>query len=328
MPHTDTATPASPPLPVLRGDETFYIVLNTGSGKHSGSEVQESISEVLNAAGRDFKLLQVEGGAGLEAAAKEAVALARANRGVVVAAGGDGTLNAVSNVVLGTGLPFAILPQGTFNYFGRTYGISQDTETATRCLLDAVIEPVQVGMLNDKVFLVNASLGLYPTLLEDREAYKQRYGRSRWVALWSAVVTLFRAHRQLSVSLDFEGTTRQLRTQTIVVGNNALQLEHIGVHEEVELQRDHLVAMTAKPLSTLALYGLVARGLLSRMGEADHLISFGFKQMTVRLGPARRRIKVAMDGEIFWLRAPLTFRVPETRLPLLVPRDNSQRERA
>ncbi len=328
MPQTTTAAPANSSLPLLRGNETFYIVLNTGSGKHQGNEVEDSISSVLSAAGREFKLIKVDGGEGLIEAARQAVALAKTNQGVVVAAGGDGTLNAVSNVVLGTGLPFAILPQGTFNYFGRTYGISQDTETATRCLLDAVIEPVQVGMLNDKVFLVNASLGLYPTLLEDREAYKQRYGRSRWVALWSAMVTLFRAHRKLSVTLDFEGNTRKLRTQTIVVGNNALQLEHIGVHKEVELQRDHLVAMTAKPLSTLALYGLVARGLLSRMGEADNLISFGFKKMTVRLGPARRRIKVAMDGEIFWLHAPLEFRVPETALPLLVPRDDSQRERA
>lgn len=328
MPKTSAVPRSTNPQPELRGDETFYIVLNTGSGKHQGDEVQDSISKVLNAAGRQFQLLKVKGGDGLAAAAQQAVELAKANRGVVVAAGGDGTLNAVSNAVLGTGLPFAILPQGTFNYFGRTYGISQDTETATRCMLDAVIQPVQVGMLNDKVFLVNASLGLYPTLLEDRESYKQRYGRSRWVALWSAMVTLFRAHRQLSVQLDFEGKTRTLRTQTIVVGNNSLQLEHIGVHEEVELQRDHLVAMTAKPLSTLALYGLVARGLLSRMGEADNLISFGFKKMTVRLGPARKRIKVAMDGEIFWLRAPLEFRVPEEYLPLLVPRDDAQRERA
>lgn len=328
MPKTSAVPRSTNPQPELRGDETFYIVLNTGSGKHQGDEVQDSISKVLNAAGRQFKLLKVKGGDGLAAAAQQAVELAKANRGVVVAAGGDGTLNAVSNAVLGTGLPFAILPQGTFNYFGRTYGISQDTETATRCMLDAVIQPVQVGMLNDKVFLVNASLGLYPTLLEDRESYKQRYGRSRWVALWSAMVTLFRAHRQLWVQLDFEGKTRTLRTQTIVVGNNSLQLEHIGVHEEVELQRDHLVAMTAKPLSTLALYGLVARGLLSRMGEADNLISFGFKKMTVRLGPTRKRIKVAMDGEIFWLRAPLEFRVPEEYLPLLVPRDDAQRERA
>lgn len=67
------------------------------------------------------------------------------------------------------------------NYFGRT-GVSQDTATATRVLLDAAIESVQVGMLNGRLFLVNASLGLYLTLLEDREAYKQRYGRSRMVA--------------------------------------------------------------------------------------------------------------------------------------------------
>ena len=63
------------------------------------------------------------------------------------------------------------------------------------------------------------------------------------------------------------------------------------------------------------------------MGEADNLISFGFSKMTVRLGPTRRRIKVAMDGEIFRLRAPLEFHVPKDYLPLLVPRNELLRER-
>ena len=52
---------------------------------------------------------------------------------------------------------------------------------------------MQVGLLNDRPFLVNASLGLYPQLLEDREAFKQKFGRSRLVALWSGLVTLMRA---------------------------------------------------------------------------------------------------------------------------------------
>jgi diacylglycerol kinase family enzyme len=55
-----------------------------------------------------------------------------------------------------------VLPQGTFNYFSRTHGIPLDTTDATRALLAGMIRPVQVGLLNDRVFLVNASLGLYP----------------------------------------------------------------------------------------------------------------------------------------------------------------------
>jgi len=219
-------------------------------------------------------------------------------------------------------------PQGTFNYFGRTYGISQDTQAALACLLDAVIQPIDVGMLNDRVFLVNASLGLYPQLLEDREAYKRRYGRSRLIALWSAIVTLMHAHRSLHVQIDLEGQPRRhMYTPTIVVGNNALQLEQIGVRQVDEIERHHLVAMTSRSRGTLALYGLLIRGLLRRLGDAENVISFGFDTMTVRPRRSRKRLKVAMDGEICWMDAPLTFRVAPDKLPLLVPRDPAKRVR-
>ena len=130
------------------------------------------------------------------------------------------------------------------------------------------------------------------------------------------------------MQLDNGEQTRQLRTQTIVVGNNELQLEHIGIHEQTRLQQGELVAMTARPLGTLALYGLVLRGLLSRMGEDEHVISFGFKRLRIHLSHRRRRVKVAMDGEICWMQSPLEFRVAEQPLPLLVPRDDRLRERA
>jgi diacylglycerol kinase family enzyme len=243
--------------------------------------------------------------------------LAREAGGIVVAAGGDGTLNAVAGQVLGQGVPFGILPQGTFNYFGRRYGISQDTEAALRGLLGGELRPVQVGLLNGRLFLVNASLGLYPQLLEDREAYKQRFGRSRLVALWSGLVTLMRAPRQLSLRLDYEGRVRDLRSPTLVVGNNRLQLEHIGI-DPAELDRGHLVAMAARPVGTLALYGLLLRGLFSRLGEAEHVVSFAFDRLMVSIR-GRRRVKVAMDGEISWMDTPLEFKVSDTPLPLVVP---------
>lgn len=332
------STQAREPMPELTGNEPFFMVMNTGSGRHDAQEIKDTIARVMQQANRRYKLMAVDDGSELIPAAKNALALAREQGGVVVAVGGDGTLNAVSQVVLGSGVPFGILPQGTFNYFGRRYGISQDTEIAARCLVDAKIQPVNVGLLNDKVFLVNASLGLYPQLLEDREGYKQRYGRSRWVALWSAVVTLFKAHRQLNVQIDLDGMQgdgnqghskqRTLRTPTIVVDNNALQLEHMGLDQTDELAHNHLVAITSKPLGTLELYGLLLRGLLSRLGEDKHVISFGFQSMTVRLRGRRTRTKVAMDGEISYMESPLVFKVAEHQLPLLVARDPELRESA
>jgi len=161
--------------------------------------------------------------------AQQAASRAVATRTAVVAVGGDGTLNTVAQAVHAVGCAMGVVPKGTFNYFARTHGIPADPAEAARLLLHAAPSPVQVAAINDRVFLVNASLGLYPDLLEDREAYKRRFGRSRWVAFWAAGATLLRAQRQLRLHIEQGDSVRDVRALTLFVGNNRLQLEQIGV---------------------------------------------------------------------------------------------------
>lgn len=322
---------ADPPhaghVATLSGNEPLFIVFNGGSGSDDAAETRRRIEERLGQAGRAYTIFPVDRPRQLPQIAGIAVERARQANGIVVAAGGDGTLNAVAAVVLPTGLPFGILPRGTFNYFGRTYGISRETDEAVDSLLDARIEPVQVGLLEGKPFLVNASLGLYPQLLEDREAYKQMLGRRRWVALLSAIITLMRAPAQLTLDLHSHGQHQALKTPTLVVGNNSLQLEQIGIPEVAHLEENRLVAMAVKPVGTLALYGLLLMGAMGRLGDASRVVSFSFETLTVHVR-GRRRIKVAMDGEISWARTPLEFSVAPQRLQLLIPRDTSRLDRS
>lgn len=315
MPSVSAANAVS-----VTGNEPLFMVMNSGSGKHDATATQHAIRNACSEAGRGCELIVVDRGSALPAAAIKAVQLAQQQGGIVVAVGGDGTLNAVCQSVVGKGIAFGVLPQGTFNYFGRAHGISQDTGQAMRDLLDARVEHVSLGMVNDRYFLVNASLGLYPRLLEDREQYKQRYGRSRWVALYAALITLARAHRQLDIQLDYAGTHQRMRTPTLVVCNNPLQLEQIGIDPALPDDRDHLVALASRPVGTGALYLLLVQGLLSRMGEADNVITIGFENMTVRPGARPRTVKVAVDGEILRMRTPLQFRIAPGVLPLLIPR--------
>jgi diacylglycerol kinase family enzyme len=309
-----------------RSDGPLFIVINAGSGAQQASETQLQIAALLDAAGRAHRFLAAHGG-GVVEAAQQAVALAREQQGVVVAAGGDGTINAVAQAVIGAGLPFAVLPQGTFNYFGRTHGIPQDTEAAVRALLSAGLQPVQAGLVNDRLFLVNASLGLYPTLLEDREAYKQQLGRSRLVALFAGLVTLLRERRQLDLCIEQDGEALCLRTPTLFVGNNRLQLERIGIAEAPALEAGKLVAIMLKPIRGLSMLGLLLRGALGRLGEDETVTSFCLRSLTVRT-PRQRRIKVATDGEVFHLHTPLQFRVAQQPLLLLVPRPEDRVEPA
>ncbi len=302
----------------------LFIVLNKGSGSDDATEVRRTIEGVLREAGRPFELLLADGGKALNRCADDAVLRASRRGGVVVAAGGDGTINTVAQAVLRSGCPFGVLPQGTFNYFSRLHGIPADTAQATRLLLEGHVEPVQVGLVNERVFLVNASVGLYPQLLEDREAFKARYGRSRVAALFAALQTLLGAHRSLRLHVSARGQDRDLRTLTLFVGNNALQLEQVGLPQAQALSQGQLAAVVLKPVGRLALLWLLLRGAFGRLGEADAVSSFAFRRLVARPPLlARRRIKVATDGEVNWMQTPLEFSISPQPLRLLKPRPSA-----
>lgn len=307
---------------VLTPETPFFIVLNAASGSGSAEQARKTIEEELTAAGRKHEFFLAEQGGQVSEIAKRAAERASAEQGAVIAAGGDGTINAVVSATLPTGRPLGIIPQGTFNFTTRARGIPSDTAEATRALGTARISPQQVGVVNDRVFLVNASVGLYAALLEDREAYKARYGRYRAVAFWAGLRTLMRNHRQLSLEIEHDGQREVTRTPSLFVGNNALQFEQFGLEQaEADVERRRLAAVIVKPLSTWALIALGLRGALGQLGTDDHVREFPFRSMQVNV-PARgpgRRVKVATDGEVRVMTSPLRFGIAEKKLPLLVP---------
>lgn len=303
-------------------DPSLYVVLNAGSGHSDTDIVSATIAEVLNSAQRAHEILRVDDPEQLQEIAGQAVEKAQRNNGIVVAAGGDGTLNAVAQVVLRSGCRFGVIPQGTFNYFGRTHGISSDTAEATRALLNGRVLPVQVGMVNGNIFLVNASLGLYPQSLEDREDQKQRLGRSRLIAAWAGLVTIFRDYQPMLIKLKHEGRTHELRTLTLFVGNNRLQLEQIGLAESDIVEDGKLVAIVLPPVPSWKLLELVARGAMGKLGREPGVRHFAFSSISV--APSSRfvqRVKIATDGEVRWMDTPVEFSIAPEPLLLLQPID-------
>lgn len=312
MPCAPAAAPAVSAAPL-------HIVVNAGSGRQNSEATQAIIAAVLTEGARPHRFYRVDDPARIANVARDALAAAQADGGVVVASGGDGTINAVAQVVLGSGCAFGVLPQGTFNYFSRAHGIPADTAAAARVLLTGAARPVQVGLVNDRVFLVNASLGLYPRLLEDREAYKRQFGRSRLVAFGAGLVTLLRAHRKLRLHFEYGDSAHRVRTPTLFVGNNRLQMEQIGAAGAFE--RGHLAAITLRPVGTFGMLSLLLHGAMSRLADAENVESFGFDSLSVRPARFRHRkpMKVATDGEVAWLEPPLVFSVSPQPLWLIAP---------
>lgn len=317
------------PAPRLAPDAPLFVVFNPGSGRNDAAQTQAAIEAGCGDAGRPLTLLTLDHAHPLPATIERAVRGALDAGGIVVAAGGDGTINAVAQQAVARGCAFGVLPQGTFNYFSRAHGLPAPVDEALAMLLAGQPRAVQVGEVNGRIFLVNASLGLYARLLEERETYKARYGRSRGVAMGAALLTLLKGFRLWDLQVVDDGEPRRLRTPTLFVGNNPLQFEQVGVAEADSIEQGELAAIALEPIGRAAMLGLLAQAAMGRLGNAQEVQSFSFRSLDVApaRGPASRRVRVATDGEVQWMQMPLRFAVSPRPLWLVKPAA-TQRERA
>src|SRR5437588_7431023 len=102
---------------------------------------------------------------------------------VVVAFGGDGTVNEAANGLAGSDTPLCCLPGGRTNVYCRMLGIPTDVVDATEHLLGMAYDwrprRVDVGRVNERKFLFSAGVGLDASVVERGEAHprlKARFG--------------------------------------------------------------------------------------------------------------------------------------------------------
>jgi len=261
--------------------------------------------------------------------AYQAVRDAQADGGLVVAAGGDGTINAVAAAALREAVPMGVIPMGTFNYFSREHGLALDPEIAVQDMLYAMersdMRPVQVGFVNERMFVVNAAVGLYPRLLAEREMASKRFGRSRMVAILSAVWSMFRpagGRRWRVIMRTHEGAQAQQEEHlvtTLFVGNNPLQLDRMGLTQAQSVaDGGQLGVVLLQPQDRWAVARTVWNAATGQLARDSAVVSMACAEMTV--APASWRpaqVKVAFDGEREWMAPPLRFRVHDKPLWLV-----------
>jgi diacylglycerol kinase family enzyme len=298
----------------------LFIVLNSGSGHLDTETVRNLIVTELSSAGREHTLFIATRGRDVQKMAQQAVAAALKHSGHVVVAGGDGTINTVVNEAYRAKCAVGIIPLGTFNYTARHYGIPEEPAAATRAIVNGEIRRVSAGMVGGRVFLVNAGLGFHSYLLAQREKHKSKLGRSRLVALLSALVSISDLPTQFTLDLEHDARKEILTVAALFVGNNPLQLQQTGLLEGDQLPASSLLAVALRPIGPLQALGLFVRGAMGKLAHDEHLKVFPLHEMTVsRRNQKTRPFRVAVDGELHKMNTPLTFGVTPEPLCLLLP---------
>lgn len=237
---------------------------------------------------------------------------------LIVAAGGDGTVMAVAQAALNTDMPMAVLPLGTFNYFARGLGLSEDPGEAARQILSGTPRDIEVGMVNGTVFLNNASLGIYPAILRERETVYGRWGRRRIAAHWSVVKTFLRFQRPMRLEIEADGDRFERRTALVFVARSAFQLDSFGLNGSDAIHDDGFAVLIAKAQGRRALFRLTWRLVRRTAQEGRDYELLCARALTVR-SRKRSRVLLAYDGEKTWAPSPFEFRMSDKTLRIVMP---------
>jgi diacylglycerol kinase family enzyme len=290
------------------------VILNEGSGTGANAQSGDRIQAAFAAAGWKAQIHLANRSAPPDQLARDAAA-----RGVpiIVAAGGDGTVSAVASALTGTGAILGVLPMGTLNHFAKDMHIPLHLEGAVATITRGRTTKCDVGEVNGRIFVNNSSLGIYPSMVFERELQRRRTGRSKWTALFWASLTVLRRLRSVRVRLNINGETRIRKTPFVFVGNNEYEIEGLNVGRRASLSSGHLSLYVAQPASRARLVWLSLIAIFGRLRTEKDFEVFRLEETWIET--KRKRLRVSRDGEIDTLRAPLHYRIRAGALRVLVP---------
>lgn len=235
----------------------------------------------------------------------------------IVAGGGDGTINAVASVVTGTVTALGVIPLGTLNHFAKDLRIPMELDAAIRNIADGHILDIDVGEINDKIFLNNSSIGLYPDIVREREKLQRRLGHGKWPAFFWATLAALRRYPFLNARLTIEGVEHTRRAPFIFIGNNEYSMEGFNIGTRAHLNAGVLSLYMAHRTGRLGLLRLAFSSLFGRLRQARDFDALTTRE--IRIDTHRKRLPVSTDGEVTVMEMPLHYRIRTAALRVIVP---------
>lgn len=241
-------------------------------------------------------------------------------RGVslVIVGGGDGTVSAAASVLADTETSLGILPLGTLNHFARDLGIPTDFDEAARLIARGATRHVDVGEMNDRTFINNSAIGLYPLMVVDRDLQQRRLGMGKGAAMLVASLrTLVRfGHHRLTLTVNDELSGR-VDTPLLFVGNNDYRIDIGAPGRRERLDGGELCVLVMRKKTRRGLIAASLRALFGRSRPDDMVRLDDVERLHV--SSARPQLVVSLDGEVVRTEPPLDYRIRKKALRVIAP---------
>lgn len=285
-----------------------------GAAKAAGDKLEGQVAAAFEKAGgaAEVRMLAAD-------EMDEAIERAAKKETRFVIAGGDGTVAAAAQVLTGSKTELAILPLGTLNHFAKDLGIPLKLEEAAELALHGNAEAIDVGEVNGRRFINNASVGLYPFMVRDRDDIRERRGWPKWLATvpasWDALSRL-RHHR---LKIDLGDGKQPVVTPLLFVGNNRYSLDAGTVGARESLTEGKLAVYAISRSSRAALLWFGMRALVGLADRTRDFAAVG-ESAAFTVESSEGAIEIALDGEVQHIKLPAKFAVQPGGLHVVVPK--------
>ncbi|HEY5162507.1 MAG TPA: diacylglycerol kinase family protein [Terriglobales bacterium] len=287
-------------------------ILNPIAGQN-GQPDRDNLAQLFARCGRDVDICFTGPALPADELARRALA---DNCPLIVVGGGDGTINAIANVIAGTSTAMAILPCGTFNHLAKDLKIPLDLEPAVQAAFSGRFATIDVGEVNGKVFVNNSSIGLYPLMVTERDR-ERKLGANRWWALAKATALLTRRYPIMEVTLEAGGAVTRRAAPLVFVANNRYEVQSFILKSRERLDEGRLFVYLPQRPGRLNLLKAMMAGMFAGDAMQGEMDVFAIRQF--RILTRRRRVHVSTDGEVTLMSTPLNYRIREKALRIAVP---------
>jgi len=221
---------------------------------------------------------------------------------VIGMAGGDGSQALVATVASSRGVPHVCIPAGTRNHFALDLGLDRDDVVAAlEAFTDGVERRIDLARVNDRVFVNNASLGVYAKVVQSN-AY-----RDAKLETWTRMLPDLLGPEAAAIDLRLQGPggVPVHEASLVLVSNNPYRLTHLaGVGTRERLDSGLLGVVAARIGGAAEAARFVAAELMGRPERFPGLQSFTTPEIEVDSGAP---VEVGLDGEALVLEPPLRF---------------------
>ncbi|HEX4506615.1 MAG TPA: diacylglycerol kinase family protein [Alphaproteobacteria bacterium] len=300
------------------------VIANAASGAFlDRPDAPGTLPDLLGSAGFDVDFISPDAGS-----LPERVALACASgAGMVVVAGGDGSVACAAQQIAGTGIVLGILPFGTANVLARDLDIPiGDLAAAVAVLRDGKVREIDAAEVNGRLYLCASMLGLPARLARYREMGR---GKGSMTRLWSrfarAAFRAFARYQAPRVALTLDGRFVELRAGAIMITPNLLDDSTGRRLGRDRLDEGRLGLYALKQINLRAILRLLVRLLLRIIRRDPDFHGAAAREITIlRMGRrAPRTIRVMNDGEVTLMAPPLTYRIVPRAIRVMAPAESA-----